>query len=69
MLPPVRCFTCGKPIGGKIYQEFQRRVQRGEEAKKVLDELNVKRYCCRTVLLSTVVLIDDISAYTTLDLP
>lgn len=69
MLPPVRCFTCGKPIGGKIYQEFTRRVQRGEDPKKVLDDLGLKRYCCRTVLLSTVVLIDDVAAYNTIKLP
>ncbi len=69
MLPPVRCFTCGKPIGGRIYQEFQRRVQRGEDPKEVLDDLKVKRYCCRTVLLSTVVLIDEIAPYNTFELP
>ncbi len=69
MLPPVRCFTCGKPIGGRIYIEFQRRVQRGEDPKKALDDLGVKRYCCRTVLLTTVVLIDEIAPYNTFELP
>ncbi len=63
MLPPVRCFTCGKPIGGRIFQEFQRRAQRGEDIKKIFEDLNVKRYCCRTVLLSTEVLIDEIAPF------
>ncbi len=68
MLPPVRCFTCGKPLGGKVYQEYQRRVQKGENPGKVMDDLGIKRYCCRSVLLSTVVLIDDIAAYTRIEM-
>jgi len=56
---PVRCFTCGKPIG-HLYEEFKKRVDEGEDPKKVLDELNVKRYCCRRMLLSHVDLIDEL---------
>jgi len=56
---PVRCFTCGKPIG-HLYEEFKRRIDEGEDPKKVLDELSVKRYCCRRMLLSHVDLIDEL---------
>ncbi len=56
---PVRCFTCGKPIG-HLYEEFKRRVDEGEDPKKVLDELSVKRYCCRRMLLSHIDLIDEL---------
>jgi len=56
---PVRCFTCGKPIG-HLYEEFKKRVDEGEDPKKVLDELNVKRYCCRRMLLSHIDLIDEL---------
>ncbi|NHW44995.1 MAG: DNA-directed RNA polymerase subunit N [Candidatus Verstraetearchaeota archaeon] len=56
---PVRCFTCGKPIG-HLYEEFKRRIDEGEDPKKVLDELNVKRYCCRRMLLSHIDLIDEL---------
>jgi DNA-directed RNA polymerase subunit N len=56
---PVRCFTCGKPIG-HLYEEFRRRIDEGEDPKKVLDELNVKRYCCRRMLLSHIDLIDEL---------
>ena len=56
---PVRCFTCGKPIG-HLYEEFKRRIDEGEDPKRVLDELNVKRYCCRRMLLSHIDLIDEL---------
>ncbi len=56
---PVRCFTCGKLIGDK-WEEFARRVKRGEDPKGVLDSLGVKRYCCRRMLLSHVEIVDDV---------
>ncbi|RLF24205.1 MAG: DNA-directed RNA polymerase subunit N [Thermoprotei archaeon] len=59
MIIPVRCFTCGALIADK-WEEFVRRVRRGEPPGKVLDELGVKRYCCRRMLLSHVELIDEI---------
>lgn len=63
LLVPVRCFTCGAPLGD-IWYEYQKRVARGEEPGKVLDELGVKRYCCRRTLLSAVPYLDELSAYT-----
>ncbi len=59
MMVPVRCFTCGAVVGDK-WEEFSRRVKNGENAGKVLDELGVKRYCCRRMLLSHVDIIDEI---------
>lgn len=59
MMVPVRCFTCGAVVGDK-WEEFSRRVKNGENAGKVLDELGVKRYCCRRMLLSHVDVIDEI---------
>ncbi|AFK50959.1 DNA-directed RNA polymerase subunit N [Thermogladius calderae 1633] len=53
MLFPVRCFTCGAPIG-HLWEDYIRRVQAGEDPGKVLDELGVKRYCCRRMFLSHV---------------
>jgi len=46
----VRCFGCGKPIG-HLWEEYKRRIESGEEAKKVLDELGIERYCCRAAFL------------------
>ncbi|MHA1594699.1 MAG: DNA-directed RNA polymerase subunit N [Candidatus Baldrarchaeia archaeon] len=52
-------FTCGKVIADK-WEEFKKRVESGEDPKKVLDDLGLKRYCCRRMLLSHVELIDEV---------
>ncbi|MEM0094629.1 MAG: DNA-directed RNA polymerase subunit N [Candidatus Micrarchaeaceae archaeon] len=63
MMIPVRCFSCGQVIADK-WEEYDRRVNKGKEnAEKVFDELGVKRYCCRRMLLSHVDLIDEIMAH------
>jgi len=59
MIIPVRCFTCGKLIGDK-WEEFAGRVKTGEEPGEVLDSLDIKRYCCRRMLLSHMDIIDEI---------
>jgi DNA-directed RNA polymerase subunit N len=53
VLVPVRCFTCGKLVADK-YAEYSERVQAGEDPAKVMDSLNMKRYCCRRMLVSSV---------------
>jgi len=65
MLPPVRCFTCGAPLG-HLWEEFKRRVEAGEPPAKVLDDLGVKRYCCRRMLLTSVTYIEEVALYHTL---
>ncbi len=62
VLIPVRCFTCGAPLG-HLWEEFKKRVERGEDPEKVLDSLGVKRYCCRRMLISHVQLIDELVHY------
>ncbi len=59
---PVRCFTCGKPIG-HLWEEYKKRVSQGEHAGKVLDDLGLKRYCCRQVFLGHVDLIKDVAKF------
>lgn len=59
MIIPVRCFTCGAPLG-HLWDEFYSRVKEGEDPGKVLDALGVHRYCCRRMLLSHVNLIDEV---------
>lgn len=56
---PVRCFTCGKVIGDK-WEEFKEKVSKGENTGKVLDELGIKRYCCRRIFISHVEVLDEI---------
>lgn len=62
MIIPVRCTSCGKPIG-HLYEEYIERTSKGESAKKVLDELGLKRYCCRAVFLGHVDLIDTVAQF------
>jgi len=62
MIIPVRCFTCGKVIG-HLWEEFKERVEKGEPAKKVLDELGLKRYCCRQMFLGHVELLKEIHQF------
>jgi DNA-directed RNA polymerase subunit N len=63
MMIPVRCFSCGQVIADK-WEEYDKRINKQkEDPKKVLDELGVKRYCCRRMLIGHVDLIDEIINY------
>ncbi len=56
---PVRCFSCGAVVADK-WEEYDKKVGKDQEqADKVLDELGVKRYCCRRMFISNVELIDE----------
>ena len=62
MIIPVRCFSCGMPIG-HLYEEYKKRVDAGEEPGKVLDELGLKRYCCRAALLGHADMLTEITKF------
>ncbi|RKX82080.1 MAG: DNA-directed RNA polymerase subunit N [Spirochaetes bacterium] len=62
MIIPCRCFSCGKPIG-HLWEEFKKQVAEGKPPKQVLDELGLKRYCCRSVFLGQEDLVELISKY------
>lgn len=59
MIIPVRCFTCGKVVGG-VYQTYLKRVQLGEDPQQVLDDLGLQRYCCRRMIVAHADLIDEV---------
>ena len=59
MMIPIRCFTCGKLIGDK-FVDFESKVKSGEDPGKALDDLKIKRYCCRRMLISSVDVIDQV---------
>ncbi|MEE9410811.1 MAG: DNA-directed RNA polymerase subunit N [Candidatus Heimdallarchaeota archaeon] len=63
MIIPVRCFTCGALIGDK-WDDFTKNIKDGENPEKVLDKLNLKRWCCRRMLISHIDLIDDFLPFT-----
>lgn len=62
MIIPVRCFSCGKPVG-QYWEKFKAEVEAGKDPAKVLDELGIDRYCCRQLFIGHVDLIDVISKY------
>lgn len=62
MIIPVRCFSCGKPIGG-LYEKIQERIKKGEKLEEIYKDLGITRYCCRRMIYSHVDLIDDVLKY------
>ncbi|NCO11569.1 DNA-directed RNA polymerase subunit N [Candidatus Pacearchaeota archaeon CG_4_9_14_0_2_um_filter_39_13] len=62
MIIPVRCFSCGKPIA-QLWEEYKRRTEAGEEAGRVLNDLGLQRYCCRSALLGHADMLPEISKF------
>jgi len=50
MIIPIRCFSCGKPVA-HLWENFREKQKKGEDTKKILDELGIERYCCRALFL------------------
>jgi len=57
MIIPVRCFSCGKPVG-HLWEKYKEGITKGEDGKKLMDDLGLERYCCRAQFLGHVDLID-----------
>ena len=55
---PVRCWSCGKVIA-HVYEQYKQAVDGGEDPQSTLDDLGIKRYCCRRMFVGQVDLIDD----------
>lgn len=66
MIIPVRCFTCGKVVGNK-WQRYLEILEAGLHEAQALDDLGLKRYCCRRMLLAHVDLIEKLLNYNTLE--
>lgn len=66
MIIPVRCFTCGAMIANK-WERYQQLISEGKTVEEALDELNIRRYCCRRMLLTHVNLIDKMLPYSKID--
>ena len=57
MIIPIRCYACGKPVG-HLWEQYKERIAKGENSKKILDEMGLDRYCCRALFLGHVDLTD-----------
>jgi len=62
MIIPIRCMSCGKPVA-HLWEEYSKRVEVGEDKKKVMDSLELDRYCCRALFLSHVDLLDTVARF------
>jgi len=62
MIIPVRCFSCGKPVG-HLWDDYKERIKNGEDGKNVLDSLGLERYCCRATFIGHLDLVDETSAF------
>ena len=43
---------------GHLWEEYKQAQERGENTKDILDKLKLERYCCRSIFLGQVDLID-----------
>jgi len=62
MIIPIRCFSCGKPIA-HLWEIFKKRAEEGENPKKVLDELGLERFCCRSMFLGQTDLVELVAEF------
>lgn len=58
---PIRCFTCGKPIG-HLYEEFKKLIKK-MKPETAFKKLGLKRYCCKGLFTSHAELIDKTAIY------
>ena len=62
MIIPIRCFSCGKVIGDK-WNAYLALLLDGRTEGEALTELDLKRYCCRRMVLTHVDLIEKLLHY------
>ena len=43
-----------------MHEEYEKKVKSGISVKQALDELGIKRYCCRRMFISYVNLADEV---------
>ncbi|KAI0684925.1 DNA-directed RNA polymerases I/II/III subunit 10 [Cytidiella melzeri] len=67
MIIPVRCFSCGKVVGDK-WVEYVQMIKEMPEGD-ALNALQLKRYCCRRMVLTHVDLIEKLLQYNPVDRP
>lgn len=51
---PIRCVTCNK-ILAHLYEVYLNKInQDNEDKKKILDDLGIKKYCCRKTFITNI---------------
>lgn len=62
MILPVRCFSCNKIIGNR-WEKYTESISNGLSISDTLNNLGIKRYCCRRMFIGHVELIDKLLLY------
>ena len=62
MLIPIRCFTCGKPVGDK-YAAYQKELSEGKKAPEAFEDLGIDRFCCKRMFVGQADLAEEIKKY------
>jgi len=54
--------TCGKPVG-HLWEKYRKQVGKGTDPKKVLDSMGMNRYCCRSLFLTHVDMVEKVGKF------
>jgi DNA-directed RNA polymerase I, II, and III subunit RPABC5 len=63
MIIPIRCFSCGKVVGD-LWERYLQLIHEGSGDADAMDQLGLKRYCCRRMVMTHVDLIEKLLKYT-----
>ncbi len=67
MIIPIRCFTCNNLIADKWDNPdetgYLNYLKKGHSKKEAMDKVGLHRYCCRTMILSHIDLINTLIKY------
>ncbi|VTT65127.1 unnamed protein product [Fusarium fujikuroi] len=66
MIIPIRCFSCGK-VTGDLWERYLQLIADPRKTDgDAMDELGLKRYCCRRMIMTHVDLIEKLLKYDTI---
>jgi len=62
---PIRCFSCGKVVA-RYETKIEKMLKEGKKYSSIFEELGIDRYCCRSVVMTSVDLNEILIKYKTL---
>ena len=57
----IRCFTCGKVVGGK-HAKFRQLIQTISH-EEAMNQIGLHRYCCRRMMMTSVDIVSKVNDY------
>ena len=62
MIIPIRCTGCGKPTA-HLWEKYKEELAKGKSPKETMDKLELDRYCCRSLFLSHLDLLETVAKF------